>query len=255
MRNFFYLVFSLFLMISCACKKTVTSASQNSATNESVADAKNGDLSGIWVNKEYLDEIQFKKSHIRSRFLPELFELKFKDSLVYTGNGVTEFTSKYTFENDTLTLLEYGNQNDFNASFIKYWFAKDSLGNEKLITKVNKKTSSFVRASKDMTFKTLLNEYMLGGQYAIQGNSNAIEFTKNAEIKGWDLFQSFEICFAGDCIMNSEGNFDIVYLKGPKYSGYYGLKFENGTQTMVILDIKNYLGKGVNAIVAQLTRK
>ncbi len=240
-------------MMSCYCKKNAFESKVNDSI--SAKDPKIG-IKGMWVNKDYLDELNYKKSHVRSKFIPDLFQIDVTDTLATIFDGVNTVKSKYTLEKDTFHLEDYGNDTDFLHSFITYFYNVDSNGVAKLMTNVNKKTTSFFKVKPGENIVTMINRNVLGGKFKSGASNDIIQFNENGTISGWPLFNKFEICFSGDCLLNSEGGYDVLYLTGPTNSGVYGFKYlKNGTQELQIIDIKNKLGKGDNSVVATFLRQ
>jgi hypothetical protein len=179
--------------------------------------------SGRYINTTVLDQCGKSMPSDIPHFC---FEFNFKRSgSVDVDNGFEKFSLPYTAEGDGCRFKISG-----ASLFGDMYFVLNADSSLQLIDTSWTKISSFSVFKKikgpdgsDMSFEYYLNDCLVTGEYAVFKNGNLsthqVTFMPNGQMNGLKPFLGYAICYAGDCLEETDPaarTIDLIDEKGDK---------------------------------------
>lgn len=211
MRIFFGLFLILLFVSNSACHKKSNNR-ENSASRS---------LAGNYLNESFLEQTKDSLPGSIPLFCLEVI-FSGKDSAEFY-NGFETFYLKMKRQGDTLVF-----QNAFRKDG-KLMPLLAVIGKEEELTLIDheftgaKKPSVFKKSSvvnnEKWKFNEAFNKSMLNGEFAVfnlvKQDTLQVKFQEDGLLSGWEIYNEFEICFAGDCLEESAEPGNIIYLHRP----------------------------------------
>lgn len=230
MKKLHYLFLLALVIILNAC---------DSGTSEKEKAMSN--LSGHWINKEYLDALasthspQTVADNIPFYTTELLLFSNTPDSITVFNGQVETTTLPFKRSGDTLRLkLNRDPETEiiYNASNKTLSYVDIALNRVYTFTRAD---SSLIDKSYSpaIAFPTAVNKTLLEGSWdMVEGDAPAkiVQFDRFGQIKGWDKYLTYTICVNGDCAANESG--DLIILHNNGTADQYGFRSKSDTLTL-----------------------